>query len=220
MDTIILIIQLVTIFTGLVCLRARRPVILCLTLVIVLAAAFVEQVFIPFSSQRWKLPNNVGYNLFSLIDMICWFGVYYSIFSKHRFLGRIVLYSGMLVFVYTIVELFVLQSLYVFHSRSLMCFNTCMILFSGIYIFGITRQEARNFSIDAAYWLSAAALCFNGIFFINLAGLINSSYWSNPAAVQAFALLQFIAIAIYYLFICIAFLTNCSRPRPAGNPSS
>lgn len=220
MDTVILIIQLVTILTGLVCLRARRPVILCLALASVLMATFVEQVFVSFSHQHWQLPNNVGYNLFSLVDITCWFVLYYNIFSDQRILRKAVLYSGILVLSYTLAELFFLQSIYVFHSRSVMCFNICMIFFSGLYIFEAVRQETRRLTSDAAYWLSAAVLCFNGIFFINLAGLYNANYWSNPSAVHAFALLQFLAIVIYYLFICIAFLTNYSRSRPAGKHRS
>ncbi len=213
---VILLVQLITIVTGFLCLRRERPVILCMALGITILAMVNEHIVISFLNNFLQLPRNIYYNIFSIIDISCWSAIFYYIFTNRPKIRRLTILSGAVVMLYTLIELFVTGTLKQFHSNSFLCFNTMITMLSLIYILGTYKRSTQNVWQDHALWLSAAALVFNGMFFVNLLGLIDRSYWSQPAALHTFHIVQYTAIVIYHLLLCISFISLCYRYRPVA----
>lgn len=199
------ILEAVLIITGLVCVRRGGPVILYLLLFITIIDFINENVIVTHCMRWWHIPANVFYNIYSLFEMVCWLIIYYNIFRKRKN-KRTVIILGSLVFIYSLLELFIINSFTVFHTSSFACFSLVSLFFSILYLFKVNSKPYHSLTGDPAFWICAAATCFNAVFLVNLFTMLDPDYWQHTDALSIFHLLQSIALIIYYLLLCIAFI--------------
>lgn len=71
-EAYILILQLLTIGTGLFCLRRRGPVLLWIVWTIRVLACINENILVPHVKDWWGISRNVCYNIYAVVDTITW----------------------------------------------------------------------------------------------------------------------------------------------------
>lgn len=213
----LMMLRIILILTGLVSLGKRGPVFLYLLLTIVFIDCVNENLIVNHSMQWWKLPSNVFYNIYSFFEISAWFVIYYLIFQSPTIKIWIVI-SGTFIILYSLWELFIVHSLEIFHASSYACFSLASIIFSALYLFDINRKEYHNLSKDPAFWVSAGAIFFNAIFLINLFTVLDPIYWSHKGAKEIFDVLQYIADIMYYLLLCLAFITSYYKSHKVTTP--
>jgi hypothetical protein len=201
----ITILQVIVIVTGLACLRKGGPVILNLLLVINILGFINENLIVIHSREWWNVKRNVFYNLYSFFEILCWMFIYYQVFIKTIMKGTVIFF-GCFILLYSLLEVFVFYGPEVFHTLSYACFSMFSLSFSGIYIFKINGKGYHNLTTDPVFWICAGAICFQSVFLVNLFTLLDPGYWEHAAAQQVFHMLQSIALIIYYILLCIAFI--------------
>ena len=216
---VLFIVELLTLITGLFSLSKNRPVILYPILGLTLLALINENIIIAHSQQWWGISRNLCYNIFSLVEISAWSFIFYIIFSKYPNLKRFVIISWAFIIIYSLIELFFLYSFNEFHIRSYMFFCIFSLACACIYIVLVTIKDYHQLSTDPTFWLCAAAISFNSVFFINLLTIADSRYWKLSHATEIFDVLQSSALIIYYIFICTAFITSCYSYRKLHGPA-
>lgn len=206
----ITLLELFLILAGLFCLRKGGPVILYLVLLITIVDFLNENIIVTHSKSWWHVSRNVFYNAYSLIEISCWLFIYHHIFKRKEF-KRLIIALGFVVITYSLAELFYLQNFTIFHTASYACFSIISLFLSVTYLFKVTRQEYHSLTDDPAFWLCAAAICFNAIFIINLITMLDTSYWSHNGSTAIFHIMQSVGIIIYYVLICTSFIISFYR---------
>jgi hypothetical protein len=213
------ILQILTILTGLFCLRQKRPVVLQLLLVII-AFATINEVFIVRNVwEWWRLAPNIFYNYFSFVDMAVWTAIYVNIF-KSKLLRRGIAATGILLLLLSCAEIIYFKDLMRLHTITLMCFAILMIILSLLYFFLIYNKEYHHVSRDPHFWVCAASIAFNAIFFFNLQMLSQQQFLEDPDAIRIFDFLQVLGLCAYYLFICTAFIISYYKYRQVSGRAS
>jgi hypothetical protein len=215
----ITIVQILIILTGLFCLRQHGPAILYIILLLILLAFINENIIVIYSMKWWHIKRNVFYNLFSLLEISAWCFIYYTIFRGRTTARAMIVFSWLAIMAYSCIELFLTHEINSFHTNSYACFCIFSLVSACAYIMAVNHKDYHRLSNDPAFWLCAAAVCFNCIFFINLTTMMDPGYWDHPRAKQIFHILQSIAVIIYHVFICIAFLTSYYRLRMTSTPA-
>jgi hypothetical protein len=127
---------------------------------------------------------------------------------------RFIFLSWHAIVLYSCLEIFYLHPLNEFHVRSYLLFCVSSLLCGTLYILRIEHKEFHSLRTDPIFWLFAGSFCFYSVFIINLLTMLDTQYWFQPKAKLIFHILQSVATIIYYLFICIAFITSYYRQAP------
>ena len=206
------ILEGILIITGLFCLRKGGPVILFLLLFLIVIDFINENVIVTHSMQWWKISSNVFYNAYSFLEILCWVFIYHHIYAKANIKG-IIIFCGAFILIFSLLEVFFIYSPDVFHTLSYAGFSMFSLCFSGVYLLKINSMAYHSLHDDPIFWLCAGATCFNSVFLVNLSTMLDPIYWLHTQALQVFHILQSVALIIYYLFICIAFILFYCRHR-------
>ena len=199
--------EIVALCTGFIFIRYTRLYILRIFFLLLILTVVMEGVLIPNCKIWWDIRRNVVYNIFSLIDMSIWFLFFIRIFLAKRS-KFFIAFIWIACLGFSLIELFYLKSWASFHTDSLRFFNLVAILLSIIYLFQLLKKEYHLIFSDPVFWLCAAGICFNSIFFVNLSTFAEAKYWKGLEPGRVFYILQCTAMGIYYLFICFAFITS------------
>jgi hypothetical protein len=209
MKYVIFLLEVLASLAGLLVWNRSRPqairvitIMLLFTVLIECYSQFLQ--FMPFLKYRLLI-----YNLFSFVEMGCWFCFYYRIYpSKAR--RKVILLLGALYVIFSVVELSFYRSwLFSFHTDSYRFYSLCIIFLAVLYLWDtMMKKEYHPLNTDAVFWLSAGGLIFQSVFFIHLSIFNILSFRRDAASVQAFNLLLDIANIVYYTVICFAFYTS------------
>jgi hypothetical protein len=216
---LVLILELITILSGLFFLRKGRPGSLYFILVAIILATFNENIFIHHSKHWWNISRNIFYNAFSLIDISLWFIVFFKIFSENKLMQKVVIFGSTTILIYSLLEIFYLRSPNQLHTDSLMSWSAFVVVLCLVYFSDVLKKECHLLSRDPSFWLCAGAICFNAVFFLNLQTIGATEYWENAGTALIFDVLQCAAIFLYYLFICFAFIVHYYNYRRISRPA-
>jgi len=210
MELTVNIFNIAALAAGLLCLRRGGPAVLYLALSLTALALVNENLIVLNAKRWWSTDRDVIYNIYSLLEMGCWFTIYWLAFPPK--MRPVILLLGCATFFYSGLELLVTGSFKQFHSNSYTLYSLAVFALSLAYIARRPKVEKGIFPV--AFWLCAASLCFHGVFLLNLATIMDPDYWQQQNAITIFDLLQTLATCTYYLLICTAFiLFSCRQGR-------
>jgi hypothetical protein len=202
----ILVLQCVTIFTGLICLWRKGPFLLWVILSAKILAGINENIIVDHSKAWWGISRSVFYNLFSIFDITAWCIFFFLLFENGRLVRYLIVLFWIIVMIVKYIEI-VQNSMNVFSVQSLTLFCGGSILFSMVYFLGVLKSDQHSLKSDYCFWLCCASVCFHPILMLNLLTLGDPSYWHDSFSTVTFDILQFIGISFYNIFICISFIT-------------
>ena len=196
---------LLSLITGLVFSKSAKPFFLLpLVALLALTAAteFSVNYFLVERIRRHYV--NVIYNLFSLVDMGVWLLLFYRFLVSEK-LKLIVVVIGVLLIIYSIVDIQFVNKWRFLHADSERIYCLFMLFLSIAYLNQRLSLPYENLFKNPHAYLCAACIVYHGSLFGNLtilgeeknAGVFNIHY--------IFLLLQLIANCIYYILLCAAF---------------
>ena len=193
------ILEVIALIFSLVAFKATRPVFLRI-LTLLLFITVVNEIFIiPYIPS-----HNFGYNIFSFIDMLVWFYVFFNIHTNKRIKCGIVI-AAIFCFSYSFIELEYISGWYVMHINSFRLYELCIIAFSTLYFYEINKKDYHNLFTDPLFWFCSACFIFHLLLFLNFTTINEKNYWHLQNSRLVFLILQTVAITFYYVLICIAF---------------
>lgn len=206
-DNYILALQCITIVTGLLCLRRSKPVILWLLWLVTILAFINENILVPHAMGWWGIPRNLFYNIYALLDILIWAGIFFFILGKTRYAAKIILISGGALVIYKITTILSNSVAdLAFIPLTIFC---VLCIFASIYYFSsIMRPVYYDITLHPAFWACCASLSFHSVLLVNLLTLNYNDYWEDDFSELTFDILQFMGITFYNLFICAAFLLS------------
>lgn len=204
------ILETLLIITGLFSLQKNRPVFLYFLLIIITIDFVNENFIVTHCMQWWRLPSNLFYNLYSLLEILGWMLIYYNIF-KTAFIKHSVNIIFPVILIYSLFEIFIIDTPNKFHTVSYALFSFASLFYSALYFFKINSKPYHNISQDPAFWMCAGVIFYQSLFLVNLITVLDAGYWKHENALQVFHVLQSIAQIMYYLFLCICFITSYYR---------
>jgi len=211
-DNYILILQCVTIITGLFCLWRKGPVLLWIILTITIVALVNEHILVGNVKGWWDISRNVFYNLYALLDITAWSAVLILIFRGNLLLKILVAIFWCCLITVQVHEM-AARGMNILCISSLTWFCVGCILFSTVYFTTVLKAAYYDLKKQFAFWICCASFCFHSVLLVNLLTVSNSQYWLNDFATITFDILQFIALTFYNLFICIAFILAFYKSR-------
>lgn len=202
----IFLLQCITIFTGLICLWRKGPVLLWLILVTKIFAGIIENVIADQSMQWWGISRSIFYNLFAFIDITTWCSVYFILFRHYRNLKKIAVLVWVALVMLQCIEISRV-GMHNLSMDSISWFCAASIMFSLLYFIQVLKNEEYNLKADPGFWLCCAAVSFHPVLLVNLLSFSDPGYRQDSFSATTFDILQFIGIGFYNIFICVAFLT-------------
>ena len=208
----ILILQCVTLITGLLCLWRKGPVLLWIVFGITLLSAINENILVIYAGGWWGISTNNLYNTYAFIDMTAWCSIFYISFKSHRSLKNVTMLFWIGLMTLKILETFQngLRQL-ALHSLILFCAGS--ILLAICYFNTALKLAYRDLRKDSSFWICCASLCFHSVLLINLLTVSDNQYWNDRFSTLTFDILQIIAMTFYNVFICIAFIFSSYKAR-------
>lgn len=209
-EAYILILQLLTIGTGLFCLRRRGPVLLWIVWTIRVLACINENILVPHVKDWWGISRNVCYNIYAVVDTITWALIFIIIFIKYSIAKKLVVYISLFLILSKIIEIN-MKGIQQIASVSLILFCGACMVASVCYFAKILNPDFHDLKTDPAFWICCASLSFHSVLMVNLITVPYTAYWTQNFSTVTFNIIQVIAITCYNIFICLSFIFSTSR---------
>ena len=220
------ILQSVCTLLGLITFKYIKPNRLKVLVLLLVISVLTEGCVLVFATNG-LVSRNLLYNIFSILDIMTWSFAFYSVFVN-RSKKVLVLILGIVVLIYTLFELTILESLYVFHTDSMKAYNLMIIFSSMIYLYDSLTVEYHNIFRDPFFFIVTGCLLYHSLFFITFTLQAEPQLWAeiermitykDEQAVkvdQNFFILINIANLFYYSLLCWSFFLfyyNQLKPR-------
>ena len=209
MKLLIFLLELLALLAGLLAWKRSRPAAIRTITLLMIFTVSVECYGQFFKTAPYPSYTMLVYNIFSFIEMSCWFYFFYQLYTT-PVRRKIILFLGICYLAFAFVELFTYHNWrYTFHTDSYRLYSLCIIFLSVLYLWDlILRKEFHPLNKDGVFWLCAGALIFQSVFFVHLTVLNIPSFHKDMASIRAFNQLLDIANVLYYSLICVAYYTS------------
>jgi hypothetical protein len=198
-----LILQALSLMIGLAAWNAVRP---AFRMLIILLAVTVlnEALVVPYLETKHQGYINLAYNLFSLLDMVTWFFLFYHIMSA-GLMRKLTIVVAIFLLSASVTEIFLIKGWTVFHTESMRFYNLSIVLLSLAYFYNIISRRYYIMHTDPFFWICAACLIYHTLLFLNFTTLSEYNYWKMKYSDDVYYLLQNIANTCYYMLLICAF---------------
>ncbi len=190
---------------GLLTWKSIKPTYLRAIVLMLGITALNEDVVVPYLKVKRIFDINAAYNIYSLVDMFCWFYVFYMILKEDVFKNYVRL-AAIICMAYSLIELCLLKNWRNFHTDSLRLYYIFCILFVLRYFYLIQQKEYHLLYTDPLFFVATGVILYCSITFINFTTVAEHNYWNVKNARQVFHILQDVANSLYYPCLSTSFL--------------
>ena len=200
--------QYIILLAGIVSLvtyRVSEPAHLTVLRILLVLTAVNEVWIVPYVKANHLFNRNILYNLFSLVDMGCWFVILYVLTGHRSLVAGLILLGALSAFGWSFVELYATGMKHL-HLNSLRYYEVLIILFSLYYLYQLLGKEYHPILSDHDFWISSACIVYHSLLFLGFTTLSETNFWKLSNADEVFRILRNITNVFYYLLLCFACL--------------
>gem|GEM_PF-1986699 len=220
MDIFILLLKIASFILGVIAYKTMTPVFVRSLLVLLFLTVLVETIELVFRNELGNCRTFL-YNIFSILEMLLWSYFFYRLFENNRRISTLVMVVSICYFIFSLIEFIGPNGLKRFHVNSYRCYSISILLFSVIYLSQIIRKDEIYRPLnDCIFWLCAACIIFQSVFFVHLTVINMTAFQTDFESRRIFNLLLNLANIFYYSLICIAFSATIRNSYNSQLPSS
>lgn len=198
--------ELLSLATGLITYRVIRPVYFNVITVLLFLTVVTEIIIVPYVKVNDIFNRNIIYNVFSFVDMLSWYYVFFIILKGYN-IRKWVPILAVVSFSWTAIELSKPNSWNYIHPDSFRFYECSIIFLSLTYFYEILKKNFYPVFSDPNFWICSACIIYHSLLFLTFTTLLENNYWSLKDADTIFLAIHNFTNIFYYTLISFAFIS-------------